>query len=338
MSAQETITIDNFQHLQPVARLDFAEHEAVIGTFATGWFALSPNGSQIVATNQDQAVLHYDWHEQILEMYPPPEAEFSQFIDATYSADGTRWLRAYSDGATIDIFVHTQEMETERFTIPSNDFVHEVWFSDTAVWLEMERVLTGELYLLEVKEALPSLHFNTIDIREHDYSPAIDKEAVVRIGRIEVPAVITASMDGRVKQWNLETGTVLTESQVDMDLGVPSFGQLETNQEYLVWRDPLSEQLNLLQLATGENQAIAPLDGRYVQAFFVPNHDLILGINVDFEPVVLAWDVATGAEVYVGDHFACNRVPDMIRVSVDNTTLAIGCDTGIEFWQIVDES
>ena len=59
-----------------------------------------------------------------------------------------------------------------------------------------------------------------------------------------------------------------------------------------------------------------------------------LGVNIDLEPVVVAWDVASGKQTQLGTYRECSRTPDMVQVSEDGTTLVIGCDTGLDVWRI----
>ena len=61
---------------------------------------------------------------------------------------------------------------------------------------------------------------------------------------------------------------------------------------------------------------------------------VIIGINVDLKPVVVAWNVVTGERIELGEYRSCDRQPDMVRLSVDDTTLVIGCDTGMDIWRV----
>jgi hypothetical protein len=59
-------------------------------------------------------------------------------------------------------------------------------------------------------------------------------------------------------------------------------------------------------------------------------------VDVDDEPVVVAWDVATGQQYHLGTYRQCNRPPDMARLSEDGTTLVIACDTGLDIWRVTN--
>jgi hypothetical protein len=121
--------------------------------------------------------------------------------------------------------------------------------------------------------------------------------------------------------------------------GPAVFGQINATAEYFAWRDPQSDFLNLLDFNTSENLIIAELNRQYVQGYFVTlSGDTILGVNVDFEPIVVAWDVTTGNRIDLGYYRQCNRVPDLIRLSRDGGSLIIGCDTGLDIWRAAGNS
>jgi hypothetical protein len=80
---------------------------------------------------------------------------------------------------------------------------------------------------------------------------------------------------------------------------------------------------------------VAALDGAYAQAILLsPAADVILAVNLDLQPVVVAWDAATGTRYDLGEYRTCGRTPDMVRLSRDGSTLVIGCDTGFEWWRV----
>ena len=164
------------------------------------------------------------------------------------------------------------------------------------------------------------------------YAPATDSDAFVRIGRIPPPFAVTSSQEGVVKLWNLQTGEVTATAKVD---SLPVFGQINASGSHLAWRNPDSQELHLLNFETGEDKLVANLDGEYIQFMFLTlDADVIIGVNVDFQPAVVAWDVASGQRYELGEYRECSRVPDMARLSKDGTTLVIGCDTGLDIWRI----
>jgi hypothetical protein len=166
-------------------------------------------------------------------------------------------------------------------------------------------------------------------------APEADLEAYVRIGRIPAPLAITATSEGLVKLWDLQTGEMIHNVQLNVP---PVFGRInETTGKQLAWRDPASNKLNLLDFETGKNQEITDLGGAYIQALMVSaSGDVILAVHPGEEAIVAAWLVATRERVDLGTYRACGRVPDMVQLSKDGTTLVIGCDTGLDVWRIGD--
>ncbi len=83
---------------------------------------------------------------------------------------------------------------------------------------------------------------------------------------------------------------------------------------------------------------IAPLDGAFIP-FMLLSFDasVAIGVNVGSEPTVIVWDTTTGERYDLGEYRACNRQPDMVRLSGDGTTLVIGCDTGLNIWRVVGD-
>ncbi|MGB1287412.1 MAG: hypothetical protein ACPG7F_12815, partial [Aggregatilineales bacterium] len=115
------------------------------------------------------------------------------------------------------------------------------------------------------------------------------------------------------------------------------FGNINAAADTLIWRDNANNILSALNFNTGDNQQITDLQGQYAQWLFItPAADLAFAINLEFEPLIIAWDVNTGTEIFRQPYRYCERLPDMARLSVDGTTLVIGCDTGLEIWRIVD--
>ena len=164
------------------------------------------------------------------------------------------------------------------------------------------------------------------------------KNAVVRIGRIPLPYVVTSSLDGIVKLWNLDTGEIVYE--VDNGTGEPSvFGNINADATHLVWRDNANQTLYLLNFETGENREIAPLNGDYAQWYFLSNDaSVIIAVNLGGEPNVVVWDTETGERTNLGNYRECDRPqPDMARLTEDGSTLIIGCDTGLDIWRINQE-
>ncbi len=248
-------------------------------------------------------------------------------IDADFSFSGESMGMIYTDGEQHYAYKQPTILVEglSNFPIPSEEMLLEVWVDDAPfdLWAYDGRRI---LQTLSPTELTP--------VTTH--TPDADPESVIRIGRIEPPLAVTVTEDGRVKRWNMETGEVTAEVQVDIADGLPIYGAVNAGgDEYLVWRDPASTALHVLNFETGEDARIVELGGSYMPFIFLSSAaDVIIGVNVDDASVVVAWDVATGTRYDLGEYRECNRPPDMARLSQDGTTLVIGCDTGLDIWRV----
>lgn len=360
------ISADNVAQLQSVQHINFADFDA---EFDTGWFAVSSGvaydlrpfyGSSttyIAAVTTDQSIVIFDTNGNLLNLCPPlllqnetmraVDLYFSSTLDTLlglFSGAGRYQLAYLSLYNCMPIVITLDELwnlsasdvpvagwlyVNDSGPSPSYDTYFEIQ-GDTDRVVSFLSYASGEL----VKGSPEGAPF----IFERDYLPAQDPEAVVRIGRIPLPYVVTSSETGIVKLWNIQTGEILYE--VDNGTGQPSvFGNINADATHFVWRDNASETLYLLDFETGENREVAQLNGEYAQWFFLSNDaSTILAVNLNFEPIVVAWDVETGEKTVLGEYRQCNRPqPDMARLSRDGTTLVIGCDTGLDVWRIVED-
>ena len=130
-----------------------------------------------------------------------------------------------------------------------------------------------------------------------------------------------------------------TRARYSLDGGPAVFGVLNgENASHFAWSDPRSSSLNLLNLASGESRVIAELGGAYAQFMMLTNDaSLIIVVNLDFTPNVFAWDTNSGQMLDLGPYRECQRIPDMVRLSADGASLIIGCDGGLDIWQITEE-
>ncbi|MDX1995732.1 MAG: WD40 repeat domain-containing protein [bacterium] len=334
--AQETpvLNAENVTNFASVMQLDFETLPDELGTLIeTGWFTLSPDGNQAALVGQDGSVILVDVNEGTATRYPlDVEAETSATIlDMTF-AETDLLVALYLDGVTYKVAVLNFTDETTQ-TIPfpvEADTPIRVWLdsSGTAVWLEVMPADPTEVYYVARLRLDSSEEVATLPS-----GPQNDPDAFVRIGRIRAPLAVTSTPEGLVKLWNLETGEVTAQVQLE---NTPVFGRIdETSGRYLAWRDPNSESLNRLDFEAGENQFVASLGGEYVQAILLSREaDVILGVAIGDAPVVVVWDVESGERVDLGEYRTCNRVPDMVALSQDGTTLVVGCDMGLDVWRV----
>lgn len=352
------LSAENVNHLESVLTRDF---DSLPGDLVinSGWFVLSPAGTWaafawadrgvvIIDTdpdNQSSSVLTYEFKGE-------DEDAPMTLLEADFSTDGSLLAGLHTDTRYYYIAIYTLQGDTPLRVLPlelpdERDRPVRIWLSEselesddesgedaeTMIWLE---VLAADANHYVMRLPIPDADAGAFDFDDAyilPSGPEADREAFVRIGRIPAPLAITSTTDGLVKLWNLETGEVTAEVTLD---GVPVFGRVnETTGQQLAWRDPESETLQLLDFGTGDNREIAPLDGAYIQAFALsPGADIVLGVAVGDDPVVAYWDVETGAYEVLGEYRECSRVPDMVRLSEDGTTLVIGCDTGLDVWRV----
>ncbi len=334
------ITAENVSQLRSVQHIDFADFTADAGSVENGWFAIDPLGQHVAAMNRTGDVVVWDDAGQLVDKYSIPGSDdlLSTVQDIAFRIDHPQVVSVHMDGAGYYVAYRnyaTHELEYFQFT--STDVPLRIWDSGNT-WLEVSPV--DYLRNRFVRELLPqdsdtlrtSVVLNSTEFRELDSGPEHDPDAFFRIGRMRLPYAITATQDFFIKRWNLETDEVTATAQL---AALPGVGQITPDGHYFAWRDSESVSINMLDFETGIDQVIAPLDGSYIP-YLLPNStaDVIIGVNVDLKPVVVAWDVATGERIELGEYRSCNRQPDMVRLSVDDTTLVIGCDTGLDIWRV----
>jgi WD40 repeat protein len=331
------IDAENVSALQSVQQIDFADLPPEIRV-ETGWFAMSPDGSTIAAVRRDGGMVLWDTEGVLVDTFTLPQENGipATILDASFGLDN-RTLAVIStvDGLRYTAAAHVVEGETFLVDVPPQyGRPVRVWLDDETphLWIETAPADADDVY------QVVRLPYNAADdaLMVLPSGPEQDDESFVRIGRIPAPLAITSTPDGLVRLWDLETGEITHEVQLD---AVPVFGRVnETTGQQLAWRDPASEALYLLDFITGENTYIAPLGGDYVQAFMLsPSADVILGVHIGDAPVVVAWLSESGSLIELGNYREdCTRVPDLVQLSQDGRTLVVGCDAGLDIWQIAD--
>ena len=334
------LTADSLDQFRSVVHIDFAAQEDA-ESFDSGWFAFSGDGAHIAVTRRDGALVIFDsdsGEPVITYNVTRNSGQPGTVLDADFGDDDRTLIALHADGERYYLSLHTLDEDeiTVVTLLESPDMPVRVWLADTGAhaWIEV-LALESEHYVMRMP--LPSASEDDTEIISMPSGPENDADAYVRIGRIPAPLAVTASLEGVVKLWDLETGEVTHEVQLD---GVPVFGRVnETTATQMAWRDPISDGLYLLDFVSGENRQIAELGGVYIQALLLaPAGDIILGVDVDHRPVVVAWNTADGEVTELGDYRECSRVPDLVRLSADGTTLVIGCDTGLDIWRVQAET
>ncbi len=316
------IDAGNIERLQSVSRIDFDSQATDYGvTYRNGRFALRADGQRVALADVQGEIYILDEAGLVDGVYSVRGEDGMQagWLEMAFGPDNSI-ASIHTDGD--HFFVAAFDYETDALQVTKlSETLLDVWWGDSSL-------------LLETQTAISTLTDNRLMTASHAFKQ--DTESVIRIGRIAPPLAVTVTEDGRVRRWNMETGEVTAEVRVEDAL--PIYGQVNAGGDrYLAWRDPMSEALHLLDFETGEDRIIAELNGTYIPFIFLTaNADVIIGVYVDDEPVVVAWDVATGEKHVLGEYRSCNRALDMARLSRDGTTLVIGCDTGLDIWRVSD--
>lgn len=341
VAAQDSpvVTIDNLTALAPSAQIDFDNLPAEVGEVLSGGFALDPSGQWLAIRNRDNAVAIFTTSGDLVDVYSIPGADGlpDTVLDSAFNRAGTLLASIVSDGATYTTAIRLVDQQlTALQPFPlAPDIPLRVWFDaeEPYYWLEVTPVDPGEsAYLVRLPYVLPGIAALEVESVIVPFAPDAEPDTFARFGRINAPYAVTATQAGGVTIWNLEQGEAIARAQVE---GLPVFGGLNRDASALAWRDPSYTELHLLDLTTGEDRLVAPLDGTYINYILVtPPADVILGVHVGEESIVAAWDSATGERTDLGAYRDCTRTPDMARLSGNATVLVIGCDTGIDIWRV----
>lgn len=333
------ITADNVTQLAPVTWIDF---DSVRGDIPVerGWFTMSPDGGTIAAVRRDGGLALWSAQGEPLATFTVMQEEIeTAVIDARFDSSGQRIASLHTaDGQRYIVAIYTLSGEQITFRYPDEmGMPVRVWFDaddEHILWVETQpdpyQTPAGDHAVVRLSIALTEDPLFIIPS-----APEKDTSAIVRIGRIPAPLAITATQEGLVRLWDLQTGEPRAEVQLE---DVPVFGRIvETTGRYFAWRDQTSQALHLLDFESGEDRLIAEIGGEYIQAMMiVPDASVILGVHMGSDPSVIAWRTDSGDMVSLGAYRAeCSGVPDMVTLSEDGARLIIGCDAGIEVWQIV---
>jgi hypothetical protein len=333
------VTIDNVTTLAPSAQIDFDNLPEEVGEVLSGGFALDAGGQRLAIRNRDNAVAIFTTTGELVDVFSIPGADGlpDTVLDSSFNRAGTMLASIVSDGATYTTAIRLVDEElTALQPFPfAPDIPLRVWFDAEApyYWLEVTPADPGEsAYLVRLPYVLPGIAAVDVEPLVVPFAPDSEPDTFARFGRINAPYAVTATQAGGVTVWNLEQGEAIARAQVD---GLPVFGGLNRDASALAWRDPSYTELHLLNLTTGEDRLVAPLDGTYINYILVtPPADVILGVHVGEEAIIAAWNAETGERTDLGAYRECSRTPDMARLSGSATVLVIGCDTGIDIWRV----
>ena len=339
VAAQETpavITANTIEQLQSVVTIDFDSLPAEAGEIINGRVYINDEGSHLAAVNRSGQVVFWDVGGNFLDVTAPIFTEDgfpATFIDGAFDAEGSLFVAVYSAGGRYVIASHQLQGTSEVLTVESDNNPAAVWIASGEVWLEIVPAEAGALPFI----AHVPLPFESETVREGalatlPFVSAQDEDVIVRVGRLMLPLDVTVVKGGLVKRWNLQTAELTASVALDE---VPIYGHITPDGRYLLWRDPMSEAMHVLDFDAGEDRVVVELDGTYIPFLFLtPDASAAVGVYVNDEPVVVGWDVERGQRYDLGQYRQCQRPPDMVRLSRNAKTLVVGCDTGLDVWQV----
>ena len=194
------ITAENIEQLESVAQIDFSAFEVQSIFIENGRFALRADGERFALTDNAGGIHVLDVPGLILGSYgfrgmdglsaAPQEIAFGP--DSTIASTHTDGRRFY---------VAEFDYETGPFQdTPFNALLLDVWWSEAAL-------------VVETDDSIRAVNGDTLETLSKTFKE--DTESIIRIGRIEPPLAVTVTEDGRVKRWNMETGEITAEVQVE---------------------------------------------------------------------------------------------------------------------------
>ncbi|MCC6612103.1 MAG: hypothetical protein IT320_01430 [Anaerolineae bacterium] len=334
----EPITAHNVAGLASVDYVDLAPLAAEIGEISNGWLTLSSDGERMALFNEANEIVVLTTDGAPIDRYAVFDADgrAASPIDAVFDAAGTRLATLHAAGGGYRI--NLRDLSTETSDDVSLDI--EATFAPSSMWFDAE---DGSLWVELIGECPdqagdPAWETTLTDgLTLHYVLSPVDcvADAIVRLGRIAPPDAVTVSSGGDVSLVDLQQQQLVTSVPAGPAANI---GHLDPTGHYLAWRAADNGDIHLLDFVESEDRLITSPGEGYIQALFVGNQgDTIVAVDVDFEPVVVAWDVASGQRIDLGEYHSCGRSPDAIRMSRDGTTIAIGCGANIDIWRITSE-
>lgn len=338
VNAQRTvspvITADNIRSLQSVQHLDFAALPNDIEA-ASGLFVVNGDGSKIVTFGNEaggpplsRAIL---WgYGDELSVLSIADSSIFRFL----SADGACLYVGYQGYVQV---YQLDSSEVIRIALNSaTDFVNDLWLQDPTT--------CDALVYVEVTDVLGQTSVWQIDMSQPDPVPMVlydhlfavpNQDAAARVGRVPPPLALTMDFDGNLYRWFMTTNTLTATVPVGE---LAMFGAINQPGTYYAWLTQEYDALHLVDFEARTDRAVASLgDGFYISHLkLTDGADVIIGVDPkDAAGTVSAWLVETGERIELGTYRFCNRVqPDLVQLSMDGTTLVIGCDTGLDVWRV----
>ncbi len=325
--APEAITAANLARLQPAARIDFA---GLPGEYKSGFFAANADASTFLVADKQGRLTEITeaGFQRSLPYRNPRDGQIFSLIDALYLDEMPIALYALDN----NFYLNEQRLALDAmpaalFALPAsgNLLIEAVTADGGLIAYEYARLPGADGWARLAAAAFPALE------------AALPR---VRIGRIPLPLLLLSALEDNILTMYRYPRAFRPESARNFPLerGPAVAGAVNAAGSHLAWSAPGAPALQLLDLGTGENVLVAETGGAYAQ-YHLLSHDAsaIFLINLDFAPIVAAWEVATGQRHELGRYRACGRIPDKVALSADGRALIIGCDSGLEIWRVMPE-
>jgi hypothetical protein len=333
--ASPIIDAQNVEQLAPVEAVDFAAMPPEAGDVLNGRMLISDDSRHIAVVNTIGQIVIMDGAGNLLDMTDAVltnDGFPATFIDGAFDPTGHVFAALHTAGSGYYVTLHGALDITQTRLIKSQDRPTAIWLDEQAIWLEvMPNDPNNDPYMVSLALDVP---LGDAELVILPFAPAQGDTAIARIGRLPPPFAVTATENGMVSRWDLSAARLTAMVQVD---SVPIYGAMTPDSRYLAWRDPASTALHLLDFETGDDRVVVPLNGTYIPFILLTvKADVIIGVDVNDEPMVVAWDTGSGERHDLGLYRQCGRPPDMVRLSGDGQALVIGCDQGLEIWRVKD--
>lgn len=321
------ITAENLHRLRPYARIDFG---ALDTELEIGWFAANNSATEFVLFGQSGEIYEFSF------------------------SDGSQgWLQRQVQGAQPFALIDGIYIQGEPVILHQLDgqyFINENKLTNDNVPIALFHGISEDDLFLEATDGdgqTQFLHYwldhETGDLGLQNVIPFPDRAddaPAMRIGRINFPVVIVSALAESMLYTHIYPDS-FSEFGAEKFLlvnGPAVFGAVNAPAtSHLAWTNPSREQLNLLDLETGENRIVAALDGAYPQYLLLSNDaSALLAVNLGFQPAVVAWNAESGERYDLGPYRECGRIPDKVQLSRNGRALIIGCDTGLDIWRVFD--
>lgn len=319
------ISADNLQRLRPYDRIDFRDVDAAL---EIGWFAANDDATELLLLDQSGAV-------------------YSLSLSEGSRRGIKRRARSAQAYALIDGMIIRGE-PVILHQLAGIYLINENILSSDIIPVALYQGISEDDLFVEVTDEHGQTQFlqywldrNTGELELQDAIPFPargDDAPAMRLGRISFPVLIVSALADSSLYFHKFPDTFGASGAKTIQLvnGPAVIGAVNaTAASHLAWTNPSRDQLNLLDLGTGENRVVAALDGAYPQYLLLSNDaSAILAVNLDFQPVLVAWNTASGQRHDLGPYRQCGRIPDKVELSRDGNALIIGCDTGLEIWRV----